>query len=64
MVARQDIAVMVTLYVRQGRAPVSRSGCATLRLASRVERMADGYTLALIYMRGVMLLENCHFDIP
>jgi len=28
MVARQDIAV--TLYVRQGRAPASRSGCATL----------------------------------
>jgi len=29
MVVRQDIAV--TLYVRQGRAPANRSGCATLR---------------------------------
>lgn len=41
MVARQDIAAMVTLYIHQGRAPASRSGCATLHSTAKVciERM-------------------------
>lgn len=61
MVARQDIAAMVTLYIHQGRAPASGSGCATLHSTAKVciERMANGYALALIYMRGVMFLEKC-----
>lgn len=63
IVARQDIATMVTLYVRQDRAPARRSGCATLHSAAKasIERMADGYTLALIYMRRVIFLETTVF---
>lgn len=65
MVVRQDIAAMVTLYVRQGRAPASRSGCAMLRSAAKdcIEKITHRYMLALIYIRGIMLLEKYYFDI-